>query len=372
MNDRPVEIVLTGGPASGKTSSLAILSQKLSDWGFRVLVAPEVATLLISGGIFDISRIAADPAWLQELESHFLAFQRSLRQRYLALAQSFVERGERVVIIYDRGESDVAAYIGDGAWAQLLLGAGLTLADVRDSYDAVIHLVTAAEGAEAFYSNANNAARRETAAEARALDACTLAAWVGHPHLRVIDNSTDFASKLERIVATVARVVGLPEPVEIERKFLLRSAPTAELLASLGSKPVEIEQTYLRSPAPGTEVRLRRRGIGANAVYYRTTKQARSATTRIETEQQIGRHQYELELLEADPQRHPIHKIRHCFVQHGTYFELDEFVSPHGLWLLEIELTDENDEIRLPAELDIAREVTGEAGWTNAELAAQR
>jgi hypothetical protein len=34
----------------------------------------------------------------------------------------------------------------------------------------VLHLVTAASGAEAFYTNANNTARRETADEARDLD----------------------------------------------------------------------------------------------------------------------------------------------------------------------------------------------------------
>ena len=37
-------------------------------------------------------------------------------------------------------------------------------------YDLVLHLVTAASGAEAFYTNANNTARRETADEARGLD----------------------------------------------------------------------------------------------------------------------------------------------------------------------------------------------------------
>ena len=37
-------------------------------------------------------------------------------------------------------------------------------------YDMVLHLVTAADGAEKHYTTANNTARRETAAEAVALD----------------------------------------------------------------------------------------------------------------------------------------------------------------------------------------------------------
>ena len=43
--------------------------------------------------------------------------------------------------------------------------------DLRDNrYDQVIHLVTAAEGAEAFYSLDNNAARSETVDMARTRD----------------------------------------------------------------------------------------------------------------------------------------------------------------------------------------------------------
>ncbi|MBQ3724982.1 MAG: hypothetical protein II904_05630, partial [Oscillospiraceae bacterium] len=44
----------------------------------------------------------------------------------------------------------------------------------------------AAKGAEAFYTTDNNTARVETLEEAIELDAKTLAAWAGHPHLRII------------------------------------------------------------------------------------------------------------------------------------------------------------------------------------------
>ena len=31
-----------------------------------------------------------------------------------------------------------------------------------------------------------------------------IAAWTGHPHLRVIDNSTDFEDKMKRLIAEIA------------------------------------------------------------------------------------------------------------------------------------------------------------------------
>jgi len=37
----------------------------------------------------------------------------------------------------------------------------------ENRYDAVLHLTTAAKGAESFYTKSNNAARRETIEEAR-------------------------------------------------------------------------------------------------------------------------------------------------------------------------------------------------------------
>jgi len=77
------------------------------------------------------------------------------------------------------------------------------------NYDGVIHLVTAAEGAESFYTIKNNKARVEGfAEEARLADKRTLEAWVGHPHLKVIDNSTDFENKMQRLMNEIIELIG--------------------------------------------------------------------------------------------------------------------------------------------------------------------
>jgi hypothetical protein len=52
---------------------------------------------------------------------------------------------------------------------------------IRDS-DMVIHLVTAADGAEEFYTLENNAARTETPQVAKMLDKMTQGVWNGHPN----------------------------------------------------------------------------------------------------------------------------------------------------------------------------------------------
>jgi len=45
-----IRICLTGGPCAGKTTAMTTLNQTLSQLGFRVLVVPEAATMLMKGG----------------------------------------------------------------------------------------------------------------------------------------------------------------------------------------------------------------------------------------------------------------------------------------------------------------------------------
>eukprot|EP00662_Eupelagonemidae_sp_cell21_P057371 gene57371-biopygen46970 len=60
---------------------------------------------------------------------------------------------------------------------------------LRDKrYDLILHLVTAADGAEEFYSLDNNEARRETPEEARSQDRRLREVWLGHPRHVVINN----------------------------------------------------------------------------------------------------------------------------------------------------------------------------------------
>ena len=116
----------------------------------------------------------------------------------------------------------------------------------RDSYDAIFHLVTAANGAEAFYSAANNAARYETVEQAVELDSRLAGAWTGHRYLRIIDNSTGFEEKMRRLEEEIAIFLGEERPYEMERKFLIRF-PDLAVLKQQSAKKASLVQTYLVS-----------------------------------------------------------------------------------------------------------------------------
>jgi hypothetical protein len=46
---------------------------------------------------------------------------------------------------------------------------------------------------------------------------------VGHPKVFIIDNSTDFDGKMNRVVTSICRLLGVPRPKQIDRKFLVSS-----------------------------------------------------------------------------------------------------------------------------------------------------
>lgn len=363
--------VITGGPCSGKTEIMSSLTQKLQDRGYKCLTVPEAATILILNGIHPSPNMTMD-----EFQSFVLSTQIANEDNFVEAAKLF---GEKTVIFYDRGIMDGNAYASSPkVFKKLLASKNMKLADVYNRYDAVLHLVTAADGAEKYYQwndptkedVGNNAARSESPELAREKDKKTLDSWIGHPHLRVFDNSTDFAGKIHRVVKEVFAVIGEPTPMEVERKFLIKK-PTNEQIAQLGCiSTTQIIQTYLKRGENVAERRIRQRGNQESGFsFYYTEKTDVSDGVRIENERKISQDEYLQYLTEADTNLHQISKTRHCFVYNRQYFEMDIYPFSDAYAILEIELNDINDGIQFPP-LSIVSEVTNDAAYRNYNLAA--
>lgn len=198
------EIVLTGGPAGGKSASLEFIRASLASRGYRVLICPEAATMLYSNGVGDVGRIASEKRDLyRETQKTIALMQRVLREQLRRYAEQF---DEPVIIIYDRGEMDCAAYLSPSEWQKNLEEMGVTEKEILRSYDAVIHLRSAAGTPWADLSN--NPSRRE-ADPTEALSACdrTMEAWKKHPHRYVIDAHDSFDVKLSQVFAAIAETI---------------------------------------------------------------------------------------------------------------------------------------------------------------------
>ncbi len=177
-------IVVTGGPCAGKTTGLTWIGNAFAGRGYRVLFIPETATELISGGVSP--RTCGTNLDFQRCQ---LRLQLEKEAVFRQAAETMGE--EKILIVCDRGIPDNMAYMTNAEYAEVLAGAGLDPVAARDRYDGVFHLVTAAKGAEEFYTLSNNRARTETPEQARELDDRLIAAWTGHPHLRVLREVTE-------------------------------------------------------------------------------------------------------------------------------------------------------------------------------------
>ncbi|MBR0207272.1 MAG: hypothetical protein IJQ43_00065 [Oscillospiraceae bacterium] len=157
------------------------------------------------------------------------------------------------------------------------------------------------------------------------------------------------------------------EHLEIERKFLIR-IPDAALLSRLPRS--EIEQVYILSEE-GIRERVRRRVFADGIVYTHTAKKRLSDLTRIEREEEIGEERYRELLGRADPSRRPVRKTRYIYEYEGQPFEIDLFPFWEDRAIMELELNDENEELRLPPGIGIIREVTSDGRYTNAAIARE-
>ncbi len=357
------KIVITGGPCAGKSTAMSWVQNAFTQMGYTVLFVPETATELISGGVAPWT--CGNNAEYQKCQMRL-----QLEKEKVFYEAAATMPGDKILIVCDRGTLDNKAYMNELEFLSILNHIDMSEVELRDNYDAVFHLVTAANGAADFYTTANNTARTETVQEAIEIDSKLIAAWTGHPHLRVIDNSSDFEDKMRRLIAEISSFLGEPEPFEIERKYLIEYPDVDWLESNPNCQRIEIFQTYLKSDA-GEEVRIRQRGINGSYIYFKTIKKKMSGLKRVEIENRLSKEEYLTLLMDADTTKRQIRKTRYCLTYNGQYFEIDIYPFWKDKAIAEIELRDENAVIDFPKQIKVLKEVTEDEAYKNASLACR-
>ncbi|MBI2023511.1 AAA family ATPase [Candidatus Giovannonibacteria bacterium] len=370
--DDIIVVPLDGGPCSGKTTGLNYAFEKLTNSGIAVATTPEAATLLINH--FGMKPPEIIEKYGREaffnFECAMIDMQFYLEDRVFKPLLN-IKKGRKKILIPDRACISAFAYMTEEEQARYLKLRGLKKSDLREKrYGGGIFLVTAAYGKEKFYTLENNEARFEkTLDEARAADDRSKKIWVGHPHLRVIDNSTLFRGKMRRMLAEIQRIIGVPVVLEIEKKFLLRSQVDHTSLP-VHCEHFVIEQAYM-AQHDGWESRARKRTQGNDSVYYQTFKTHITEGAREEREERISSSKFYSLLKTRSPIHDTLKKIRTCFLSDNQYFELDTFLEPkrlHGLQILEIEVTEENSKVSISKWLGRTKEVTKDPRYENYTL----
>ncbi|KAM7343955.1 TRPL translocation defect 14 isoform 2-T2 [Cochliomyia hominivorax] len=367
---RVYKIVLTGGPCGGKTTGQSRLCTFFENLGWKVFRVPETATVLLSGGV----------KFSDLTEKEAYKFQENLIRTMIQIENTYFELGEsstrNCLIICDRGVMDASAYISKEKWEKMMAANNWNPIEMRDNrYNQILHLVSAANGAEEFYSTEEHACRSEGVGLARELDYKSAAAWVGHPYFDVIDNSTNFETKMNRMIESVCQKLG----IDIGDRLLATSRKLKFLVASLPPdsefppfQDFEVEHHYLQSSGPKVQARLRKRGQNNHYSYIHTIRRPNiHGQSRIEVKTQLTQRDYINLLAQRDDAHFTIYKKRRCFLINNQYFQLDIYKEPShprckGLILLETYSSLSGEALMncLPKFLNIVKEVTGDADYS--------
>lgn len=197
MSAAPLQmIVITGGPGSGKSTSIGELRDRYPELAF----VPEVATLVIA-------HVGIKPPPHDDTVG-MVKFQRliySIQRAFEHAAQDQAIREGKKAIILDRGTMDNAAYLEGGvaALSQVLL----TTVDAEYArYQGVICL---SQPSREIYEQirGNNAARSEDYDAACALSHRIKGSWGGHPRCLVIGESGTWPEVSAAVDAGIRQLV---------------------------------------------------------------------------------------------------------------------------------------------------------------------
>jgi len=203
-------IVITGGPCAGKTTAITKVAEQLREKGYTVFTVPEAATMIFqSGGQLNFEKF--NDEMVKKFQYYLLMIQMTIEDALQGIACN--TGGQNIVLLCDRGTMDGRAYMSKKNWEELLSENELSLHKIRDSrYDLVIHISSAANGAEDFYSEE---------------------AWIHHPNFVQINNSfKSFEDKINSIVMTVFKFLTIPVSINFYKKYLVAN-PNEKLVQIL-------------------------------------------------------------------------------------------------------------------------------------------
>lgn len=183
-------IVLTGGPGGGKTTAADLFRREI---GERVVIVPEAATLVFSGGF----PRCAEPPGVYAAQRAIFHVQRNLEDVQSSL---YPDR----ILLCDRGTVDGAAY-WPGAPGEFFEALNTSLEQELGRYDGVIFFESAAVGGMGI--EGGNPVRNESLEQAVVLDGQLRKLWEQHPRFVLVRHNPSFFKKISYGLAQLDAMV---------------------------------------------------------------------------------------------------------------------------------------------------------------------
>ena len=195
-------IVLTGGPCSGKTKVINALKEKLSKNGYNVIIVPETAAQLIGGNIKPNDKDYYHTLMFQDL---VLRTQKQKEDGAIEYA-NFIKKTDDIIIIYDRAMLDGMAYMHyESDFTDILKKHSLSEVGIADKYDMVIDMVSLSSLRKDLY--VTDDIRKEDSSLASILDKKTLNAWLLSDNLRIVKPKDTIEEKIDYVYNLITNYV---------------------------------------------------------------------------------------------------------------------------------------------------------------------
>ncbi len=187
-------VVLTGGPAAGKTS---IVSAIRDEHGSSIEVIPEAAQMLIAGGFpMPGEALGWTQAWQYDFQDALQPLQLSLERHHRRQA---IATGKKLLLC-DRGLLDQAAYLPGGT-DEFLERYKMNREEVFARYQRVLHLGTIATNQQDYERvNALQARVEQGPQQIQQADERTRQAWAEHPGVTVIPATDNIEDKVQQVL----------------------------------------------------------------------------------------------------------------------------------------------------------------------------
>ena len=346
------KIVITGGSDAGKTTAMNWIQNNFEKKGYKVIFIDSAAKEFINDGVLK-----------GELKST-LKYQSIVIDMQIAKEKIYEEAAkqlpfEKILLVCKRGTVDAKAYMSKRDFEYMLKERNLNEVELRDSYDAVFHLVTSASGAEEYFL-IDDPLRDNLIEEAKRIDNQIINAWTGHKYFRVIDNRSTFQNKMKQLIKEISLFLGEEGPYETQRKFLIKK-PDIEILNKLHNcNKVKVIEIYLNEENNNIS-KLIQRGINSNYTYSKITK---NKDKNVETEIRLSQDAYIEELINIDTSKKIIIKDRYCLTENSIYYEIDIYEHLEDKAICEVELT-RNSEFKLPSIIEVIEDITNNEEYTS-------
>ncbi len=187
---KQLKVVVTGGPGGGKTTALDLFRRELCQ---QIVVVPEAATLLFSGGVTR----SDNEQCVKMVQKTIFQLQKNLEDIHK------VQYPDRLLVC-DRGSLDGLAY-WPGSESDFFKQVSSTFEEELERYDAVIFFESAATSGQEISSN--NPARSESLQQAAKLDKKLQRIWSKHPHFYFVGSSESFVRKIMFGIMTLENVI---------------------------------------------------------------------------------------------------------------------------------------------------------------------